>query len=464
MKSNFRHSVVLRFQTKVKPDATSEVKSEVKYRHLKPYDRTDLLKAYEATKNGMSVYRAARRFSVPESTLRDRTRCNVALDAIPGPETLLSSKEEEHLVEQIKQMDDLGYQYTKKDVIRMATDYCISIGKKVRSDRGLSDNWFYAFKKRWPNLKITNLQLKKEKTSSKEASDNYFPKLRKVLAKNKLLSFPERIYNVEETGIVIEPKPRKTVYASSSNSPAIAGSAGSPYVTIIAGANAIGNNIPPFYIFPGKSWNDQFLNDAPAGSSGSMSETGLSNPSVFECYVTKHFAKYANIRETNEQCTLILYDSNNWVSSVTLTEWARQRNVILFAIPSHGSRLRQPLGIDIFCPFICQYNEECQLYLMQNPGLSITKFKVAQLSAKPYLQTLSPINIISAFRKSGIFPFNDNSVTSSHISSVSFHVNGETPALLDDEKSSDDEELESDRDSPTCESENAASAAVTSLK
>ncbi|KAJ8316179.1 hypothetical protein KUTeg_006193 [Tegillarca granosa] len=44
------------------------------------YERANLQRAYNATLNGMSVYRAARMYLVPESTLRDRTRGKVEMD------------------------------------------------------------------------------------------------------------------------------------------------------------------------------------------------------------------------------------------------------------------------------------------------------------------------------------------------------------------------------------------------
>jgi hypothetical protein len=40
-----------------------------------------LQRALEAIVKGMSVYRAARQYNVPESTLRDRTRGNVDIEA-----------------------------------------------------------------------------------------------------------------------------------------------------------------------------------------------------------------------------------------------------------------------------------------------------------------------------------------------------------------------------------------------
>jgi hypothetical protein len=35
----------------------------------------------------------------------------------------------------------------------MAKDFADILGKKVKAEKALSDNWFYGFTKRWPELK-----------------------------------------------------------------------------------------------------------------------------------------------------------------------------------------------------------------------------------------------------------------------------------------------------------------------
>ena len=84
------------------------------------YDRSNLARAYEATQCWMSVNMAARRYSVPESTLRDRTRGNVEVDARTGHGTLLSADEEQKLVTHISYMADIGYGYNKPGIQYMA--------------------------------------------------------------------------------------------------------------------------------------------------------------------------------------------------------------------------------------------------------------------------------------------------------------------------------------------------------
>ena len=196
---------------------------------------------------------------------------------------------------------------------------------------------------------------------------------------------PQRTYNLDETGIGTEHAPPKIMCSKERNPQAVA-SERSANVTIIAGVNVIGNYIPPFYVFPGKRWMDELLEDAPTGSIWTNSDKGWSNSRVFETYMMEHLAKHAALSEGKDRgATLIMYDGHKFHLSLTLTEWAKKRNVILFVLPPHTSHLTQLLDVAVFGPLKSQYYKECHSYLQQNPGISITRYEVAKLTAKPYL-------------------------------------------------------------------------------
>ena len=99
--------------------------------------------------------------------------------------------------------------------------------------------------------------------------------------------------------------------------------------------------------------------------------------------------------------TLVLYDGHHSHVSLTLTNWARRNNIILFDLPPHTSHLTQPLDVEMFGPFKSLYKKECQDYMKHNPGLSITKYEVTKLTVKPYVRAVSTENLTSAFRKTG---------------------------------------------------------------
>ena len=113
--------------------------------------------------------------------------------------------------------------------------------------------------------------------------------------------------------------------------------------------------------------------------------------------------------------TLILYDGHKSHISLTLSDWAKKHNVKLFVLPPHSSHLTQPLDVAIFGPFKAIYNHECQAYMKKFPGANITSYQIAELTNKPYLKALSAENLISAFRRTGIHPFNNNAIPDSEV-------------------------------------------------
>jgi hypothetical protein len=378
----------------------------------KPYDKENLKRAFQASLSGMSVYRASRLYEVPESTLRDRTRHNVTLDCRSGPVRLFNDEEEKLLVDHIIHMANIGYGYTISSIQYMAADYARSLGKSVKAREGLSQNWFYAFLGRWEQLKVVapqKLGMARAKAASKENIGNYFQELEKVLIENNLLNAPERIFNVDESGLSTEHSPPKIVCDKDTVAQAIT-SPRTKNITIIGAANAVGNHVPPFYIFSGKRWSDDLLDGALPGSSGGMSDSGWINRGLFERYLSEHFSKHVKLDKTGPP-TLILYDGHKSHLSLTLTEWAKENNVVLFVLPPHSSHLTQPLDVGVFGPLKKYYSHECHSYMHSNPGVSVTRYEVARLTSRPYAKSFSPDNIISAFRKSGIYPFDKNIIT-----------------------------------------------------
>jgi len=354
-------------------------------------------------------------YSVPETTLRDRIKGRVHKEAKVGHETIFTMDEEQKLYNHITYMADIGFGYSKKSVQYMGKDFAESLGKAMKPDqKSLSDNWFYGFCKRWPKLKSSKpqkLDLARAKTS-RETLNKYYDELFNVLTDNKIINKPQKIFNIDESGVTSEHTPPKII-CNKDTVPQNITSARSSTVTVIAAGNAAGQSVPPYYVFPGVRWNDDFMKGACPGSAGEMSKSGWSNTSVFLNYLTKHFISY--VPTDSEYPTLILYDGHRSHISLTLAEWAKANNIILFVLPPHSSHLTQPLDVGIFGPFKNIYYQECQRFMKLNPGLNITKYNIAELTSKPYLKALSPENLTSAFKKTGISPFNKSAIDDSKI-------------------------------------------------
>lgn len=275
-----------------------------------------------ATQTGMSVYRASRDYGVPESTLRDRTRGNIPLDATVGFAQIFSHDEEKKMVDHLSYMASIGYGYNKSAIQYMAKDYAVSLGKEIKAKDYLSNCCSYGFMKRWPHLKLVKpqkLSIARAQSASRENIDKYFKELSALMTKHNLHEKPEKIYNVDETGINSEHSPPKIVCSKDTKAQAIT-SPRSSLTTIIAAGNAVGNYIPPYYIFAGKRFNNDLLNGAPAGSAAEMSESGWSNSQIFINYLRGHFARHVGLHEGNANPTLLLYDGHKSHINLTLTE------------------------------------------------------------------------------------------------------------------------------------------------
>jgi hypothetical protein len=99
------------------------------------------------------------------------------------------------------------------------------------------------------------------------------------------------------------------------------------------------------------------------------------------------------------------------------------------------------------------YNHECQKYLKLNPGINITKYDIAQLTSKPYLKALTPENLISAFRRTGIFPFNKTNIADSQVAPSIIYKESE-----DNVKESEDETTSTNIVTTSVESQNKSPA------
>jgi hypothetical protein len=90
--------------------------------------------AYMAVKNhNMSARKAARQFSVPRQTLKDRTIGQINADCVATRRVpVLSMEEEAKLVDHLKIMASYGYGYTRQEVTDIASDYAFHLQKRTK--------------------------------------------------------------------------------------------------------------------------------------------------------------------------------------------------------------------------------------------------------------------------------------------------------------------------------------------
>ena len=252
------------------------------------------------------------------------------------------------------------------------------------------------------------------------------------MSSNGLHDKPENIYNIDETNISLEHNPPKVVCNKRSNAQAITSPRGQN-VTLIGSGNAQGNFLPPYYVFTGKRWNPVFIEN----TCGEMSENGWSNTVIFNNFLRDHFVKYVN-PSARSNPVLVLFDGHKSHVNLALQEWGRANNVLFFILPPHTSHLLQPLDVGCFALLKTVYYRECQIYLRKNPGTVINKYVVGELSSKAYIKAMTPSNLIGAFQKARIHPFNKDAVTSFQLVPSTIYPSSEKETNVTNETNQDD--------------------------
>ena len=160
---------------------------------------------------GMSIRTAAEIYRVPKSTLGDRILGRVLPGLTSGPTRYLSQSEEEELVTFLCRAASIGYGRCRKEVI--------SIVERILAARGdrkkVSNGWWQKFLKRHPQLTLrtpATLAYSRVQASDRDSLDAYFDILEETLEENKLTSQPCLIFNIDETGLSLNPPPLKTIH------------------------------------------------------------------------------------------------------------------------------------------------------------------------------------------------------------------------------------------------------------
>ncbi|XP_038069658.1 uncharacterized protein LOC119738774 [Patiria miniata] len=376
------------------PGSRGKRKKSKANRDYRSYSSTSMALAYRAIKEeGESVRGAARKFGLPESTIRSRLSKNMGPEgARSGPDPVLSLDEETHLVEHLKRMVDCGYGLGRTEVLNVANAYAVGL-KKRDKDHLLSKRWYGLFIQRWPGLNVItypgSLDTQRTRASSQDAISNYYTELQQLMSTHDLMDDPERIFMLNEKSVkVCEVEAGSDVQLA---------------VTVIGCGDASGCQIPPYFVYPGHRMSHQLLKGSTPGASGNVSESGWSSTDIYKDYLLNHFGKYGQGSDAEKPC-LILYDGHRASISLSLVSWARQHNMILFILPAHMSHTLQPGDLGCFGPFEHLYNHECHRYMQDNSCTGIDKNSVCELVCKTYTVALSASNLQASFKKAGIYP------------------------------------------------------------
>lgn len=87
----------------------------------------------------------------------------------------------------------------------------------------------------------------------------------------------------------------------------------------------------------------------------------------------------------------------------------------MLCVPPHCTHRLQPLDVGFMKSLSVFYDHACSNWLRSQPGRIITTFQISETFADAYIQSATMSTALNAFRKWGIWPFDQNNLTDSDV-------------------------------------------------
>lgn len=366
-----------------------------------------------------SIYKAAKHFSVPWSTLKDYVdrsngdKDNVTIGKMGRP-FALTSELEVKLFNFIIKMQEIGFGLNVNRIrhvaYAMAKKQCANSDKFPFSDvkNCASWKWWRDFSKRY-NLCLRtpeNLSYYRANNANREVLKDFYDKLKECYCKLGSAIKPSQVWNCDETGLCYVVKSGKVVTK-----------VGKKYVynrviadkaethTVLPCVNAAGEFGPLLIIFKGVRMSDALTNGALPNASIALSQSGWINTELFLKWF-KEFVRGVG----SERPVILIMDSH--VSHVTpdVLEIASKNEIIIVTIPPHTSHILQPLDVSVYKPLKQAWQENVRRFQEGSPFRRPGRYDFHALFNPSFLKAFSKENIISGFNRTGIFPLNSEAV------------------------------------------------------
>lgn len=371
--------------------------------------------AINCLKNGeMSVYKASIVYNIPRKTLERRYKNNNDIKGPMGPTCMLGEENEKKLSRHIKMVQEKGFPLTIKDVRMIAFQFAEQLKVKHKFNKSKEKagyDWLQMFLRRNPDIvlrKSEGVSMARCLAMNRVEVNTYFSLLEKTLIDNDLMSKPNCVFNMDESGLQLNNRPGYVLAEKGAKAVSTATSTEKgETITIIACCNAEGTFLPPACIMKGKNKKKEFEDGMPPGSHVFMSEkSAYITSAIFLDWLKIHFVP----RKPAGKVLLLLDGHSTHCNSVAMLEYANENEIILLSMPSHTSHYLQPLDRAVFKSLKSNFYEQCRLWINQNPGRRITRLSFGNLLNKAWGKAASAENAISGFKATGVVPFDPTAI------------------------------------------------------
>ena len=241
---------------------------------FKHWTEAQMKKAIDAVQNQhYSFRRAAEEYGVPRQTLHDHVSGHVQFGQHSGPPRYLTDEEEDELENFLTGCASIGFARSRQQVIAVVQEVVNRKGMRVTVTQG----WWDSYKRRHPILTLRTaspLSYARAVANNQDVIDNYYTTLKQALVENEIMEKPTQIFNLDETGMPLDPPAPRVVARKGQKHPTAIGSGDKSQITVLACCSAAGYTMPPFVIFDRKNLKPEYTVGEIPGTLYGLSKNG----------------------------------------------------------------------------------------------------------------------------------------------------------------------------------------------
>lgn len=389
----------------------------------------------------MGYLRASKLFNVPQTTLENRVKkakvglssedaskkgilsliglafgyfiqILISIGALGSRKPVFTEEQENELIEHILQMEGRLFGLTLTDLRTLAFELAErnNIKHNFNSEKRMAGKcWLYSFLDRHKNVTLRTPEATSAARAmgfNKPVVEKFFQLLLSLYDKYKFT--PDRIYNVDETGITTVPNKKSKVLSLKGKRQVggLVSAERGQLVTAVVCMSASGAFMPTMFVFPRKRMNPELLDDALPGTTAECHSSGWMQREIFVKWF-KRFIEFSK-PDKDKPVLLLLDGHDSHVKSLDLIEMARANHVVILCFPPHCTHRMQPLDVSFMAPLSTYYSQQATKWLTSHPARVITIKQVAKIYGEAFMKAASIETAVNGFRKTGIYPPDPN--------------------------------------------------------
>ena len=376
-------------------------------RRYADYTEEKLQECLDEVRSGaLSHRKAEEKYNIPRRTILNKLKKRYARK--PGGQPVFSTQEEEDFVQCIIALGEFGFPVDTQEVRHIIKDYLDRCGRTVRiflnNLPGLE--WANLFITRHPELSLRFAENVKrtraavDETMLRSFFENLATELQDVSSRN--------VWNFDETNLTDDPGKKKVLVKKGCKYPEFIRNASKTSISVMFAGNAAGELLPPYVVYRASNMWTTWTENGPRGSRYNASSSGWFDSNIFTDWL--EFQMMPRLKRLEGKKVLICDNLSSHLTVHSL-RLCRENQVSLICLPPNSTHLTQPLDVAFFRPVKIAWRNVLSEWKGTEDGIKNTN--IQKQNFPPLLAKMMGIiepsikdNLISGFRKCGIFPLN----------------------------------------------------------